>query len=1027
MSKPNVSTAKVPLKLCVWVPGDEPTNEQRLTIQWELAVADLPLYLDPFGPRALHKTLITHVQQQLPGRKVERIYWYGEKMDERTLHPSSGPNDLTRNLFDCLQQALSRPRESVGAGGSSDIQVLMEPAPVGTPPVDIAALARGSSAAGGSVSGGRPASAPKRVGGGKAVAIAEPAAGEMAAAGAGSSTLTATQQIANPDAAPPRAASASGSSSGGGAGGSGGAPASAPTWNSTALQSKLRAAEASLPTSLIDAVPDTDFSVPMLAKLLGAGAESVLPTDSGRPLSRTQVAAVLLLWARRCIVRQQTRTKLTEQFRRVSKTWRRLKVVMAGRNPTKYDPAFVAAASQTFDRVVGPFGGEFGGGVSPNGLVLDPRYKLTKRFKLWPVQLAKGRYLRPPRVFDAAFLPRAWGGTAWAVPGACEEGVPKTEGLTSGQLIKMALSTNAKADAARKARMAKLGEADDGSAPNYGPERPFPVPSIIAAVRSGARNVSEKGTGLHPRTVGPDGLLHAENLRNQLRGIVLAMRSENDDGPPPPPLVIGECDQLEGMRWSACKALGEPLQMAWGLAVAESLHALWTKLNLSAAESGGGGGSGGGSATGGVGGGASRHGLPDLPGVWCPPKARAPARRPGRADARAFLNMLLSQKRIHMTEIRGGYAFCCTGAKNAAELDSRNGVSESLLFKHAMIVLNALKRGPEAQARWVTLLTAQLAEETDEQVNALVVADKLRSAEVKISTLEELLIEIMAERSDAAAALHMHTFNAYQAVPLKEQLLGRLSATPLGDLLEQRFEQLELPNYTPKFLGCIGVPPFQNTPPPSKEKTSHLPYTIPAGAAAAPMALDNVQLNAWLAMLPALLRTAAPIKMKGVLPVGDPAAYDEKLDAMLRATLGLKPPAAEGEVEDQSMIAPAPISSLNDEELPPEPDPSAPPPMADPASAPIPRLNPPKSDAEAVGVAPPGNANFSPSIQSMLCFAALGRYAWAAMRKGSDSQGKKKEHERLQQGAESGGDGKFLKKAQLAQIDATLGVIIDRT
>ena len=138
------SKAKVPLKLCCWVPTDEPepSNEQRVTLQWELAVADLQQYLDPAGPRALHKTLIAHVQQQLPGRKVERIYWYGEKMDERTLYPSGGPSELTRNLFDCLQQVLSRPRESVGAGGSSDIQVLMEPAPPGAPPVDVAALAR---------------------------------------------------------------------------------------------------------------------------------------------------------------------------------------------------------------------------------------------------------------------------------------------------------------------------------------------------------------------------------------------------------------------------------------------------------------------------------------------------------------------------------------------------------------------------------------------------------------------------------------------------------------------------------------------------------------------------------------------------------------------------------------------------------------------------------------------------------------------------------------------------------------------
>ena len=70
------------------------------------------------------------------------------------------------------------------------------------------------------------------------------------------------------------------------------------------------------------------------------------------------------------------------------------------------------------------------------------------------------------------------------------------------------------------------------------------------------------------------------------------------------------------------------------------------------------------------------------------------------------------------------------------------------------------------------------------------------------------------------------------------------------------------------------MPPFMSTPAPSKEKTSHLPYVVPAGSASAPMALDNVTLNAWLALLPALLRTAAPLKMAGVIAVGDPKAYD---------------------------------------------------------------------------------------------------------------------------------------------------------
>ena len=47
------------------------------------------------------------------------------------------------------------------------------------------------------------------------------------------------------------------------------------------------------------------------------------------------------------------------------------------------------------------------------------------------------------RLIDAAFIPRKWGGTTWALPGACidaETGqfmVPKQKGLTTGNLVKI--------------------------------------------------------------------------------------------------------------------------------------------------------------------------------------------------------------------------------------------------------------------------------------------------------------------------------------------------------------------------------------------------------------------------------------------------------------------------------------------------------------------------------------------------------------------------------------------------------------
>ena len=44
---------------------------------------------------------------------------------------------------------------------------------------------------------------------------------------------------------------------------------------------------------------------------------------------------------------------------------------------------------------------------------------------------------------------------------------------------------------------------------------------------------------------------------------------------------------------------------------------------------------------------------------------------------------------------------------DAAALDGASPPEESLLFKHAMIVLNSLKRGPAAHKRWVALLQAQ--------------------------------------------------------------------------------------------------------------------------------------------------------------------------------------------------------------------------------------------------------------------------------------------------------------------------------
>ena len=51
------------------------------------------------------------------------------------------------------------------------------------------------------------------------------------------------------------------------------------------------------------------------------------------------MAPLLLLWARRCLRRQQTRQRLTRQFRSMSKLVRMLKTIMAGR-PVPPQPKF---------------------------------------------------------------------------------------------------------------------------------------------------------------------------------------------------------------------------------------------------------------------------------------------------------------------------------------------------------------------------------------------------------------------------------------------------------------------------------------------------------------------------------------------------------------------------------------------------------------------------------------------------------------------------------------------------------------
>ena len=80
--------------------------------------------------------------------------------------------------------------------------------------------------------------------------------------------------------------------------------------------------------------------------------------------------------------------------------------------------------------------------------------------------------------------------------------------------------------------------------------------------------------------------------------------------------------------------------------------------------------------------------------------------------------------------------------------------------------------------------------------------------------------------------------------------------TALGELLTQRFEQLESPEFAPRQVGAAAAFAADAAAEPASPSASPraLPFVIPAPEAAAELAIDNVVLGQWLAVLPALLR-----------------------------------------------------------------------------------------------------------------------------------------------------------------------------
>ena len=78
-------------------------------------------------------------------------------------------------------------------------------------------------------------------------------------------------------------------------------------------------------------------------------------------------------------------------------------------------------------------------------------------------------------------------------------------------------------------------------------------------------------------------------------------------------------------------------------------------------------------------------------------------------------------------------------------------------------------------------------------------------AAVKLEGLEKLLIEGLAEYSDARGALRMHLFDKDADISLKTQLQNRLVGTAFGELLTQRFERLENPELEPDKIGASSL------------------------------------------------------------------------------------------------------------------------------------------------------------------------------------------------------------------------------
>ena len=411
----------------------------------------------------------------------------------------------------------------------------------------------------------------------------------------------------------------------------------------------------------------------------------------------------------------------------------------------------------------------------------------------------------------------------------------------------------------------------------------MPPPPPMRALRLGVRNYDKEGcTGLHMKPVAPKTLAHMVDLRVKIRTVVLGMNATSDDGAPPPTNPIGYSELYNGIRFQKCGEVGTVLQEAWGYAVSERLFNIWKTLQL------------------------SKDGVPykfpssasmqrtgieacadiphlarsGLPGLWCPPKPRSAHRNPSRPMLRAFLGLLLEQKRIHCDEIVKGYQYWAELAGMAerpdmAMLPPMDEADPPLIKLHALLCLKNLKYNKRANARWETLIKYQLAPEDQAPCEPQAVAAELRKAEGKIKGLEELLIQGLAEFSDARGALRMHMFDADADIPLRQQLANRLAGVMFGELLQQRFEHLDIPEHAPRQLGVAEK--FGDDAGPVRPE---VPFLMPAPKPPPELSVDNVLLGIWIGIVPAMVRNAFG-GTGGAPPVGDPAAFDALLSRKL--------------------------------------------------------------------------------------------------------------------------------------------------